>query len=142
MSFHSDFERAFIRRSLLLVKSYNGPYDATILLNCLLGLMIVPCESALINIPGDQLEDMDKWGISPDSIVCFGNFNEKNYPHNLSGFVRHLRNAITHNRFKPVPEYGEVKAFVFTDKSGFKAEINLDQLRNFTEILATKLIDM
>jgi hypothetical protein len=36
-----QFERDFMRRTLELVRSYRGPYDATDLLNCLLGLLIV-----------------------------------------------------------------------------------------------------
>ena len=51
MSYNSDFERAFIERSLTLVQEYRGPFDATLLLNCLLGLLVVPKESCLAAIP-------------------------------------------------------------------------------------------
>jgi hypothetical protein len=62
MSFNSDFERAFMDRSLLLVKEYNGPYDATILLNCLLGLLIVPKEGCLSAIPAEPIRRSEKMG--------------------------------------------------------------------------------
>jgi hypothetical protein len=32
MSFNSDFQQAFVARSLSLVNEYQGPHDATILL--------------------------------------------------------------------------------------------------------------
>ena len=51
MSYNSNFERAFIERSLALVQEYKGPFDATLLLNCLLGLLVVPKKSCLAAIP-------------------------------------------------------------------------------------------
>ena len=143
MSFNSDFEKAFMERSLVLVKEYKGPFDATILLNCLLGLLIVPKESCLKSIPLDSIENISKWGISRQSIKKLGNAkgNDDN-PNTLRGFVWHLRNAIAHFRFRPVPERGEVKAFHFHDLSGFEVEVPLVELRNFVEILAIKLKEM
>ena len=34
MSYNTDFDRAFMERSLSLIKEYKGPFDATLLLNC------------------------------------------------------------------------------------------------------------
>src|SRR4051794_33161821 len=42
MSYVGPFEREFMKRTLTIVKEYQGEYDATLLLNCLLGLLIVP----------------------------------------------------------------------------------------------------
>lgn len=143
MSFNSDFERAFMERSLLLVKEYKGPYDATILLNCLLGLLIVPKETCIKAIPLDPIDGLRKWGISPSSIENFGNSKgEDDNPYTLRGLVWHLRNAVAHFRFKPCPERGEVKAFHFHDQSGFKATLKLDELRDFVERIAKKLKEM
>lgn len=143
MSFHSDFEREFMDRSLRLVKEYKGPYDASILLNCLLGLLIVPKEACLKAIPTDPIGDLRKWGVSPDSIKNFGKSKGPNDdPRTLRGLVWHLRNAIAHFRFKPIPERGEVKAFHFDDESGFEAEVGIKELREFVERLAVKLKEM
>lgn len=140
MSYNSDFERALIQRSLELVRAYNGPYDATLLLNCLLGLLIVPKESCINAIPLDPLENLGTWGVAPSSIKAFGNANgADDDPRNLRGFVWHLRNSVAHFRFRPIPDNGEVKAFDFRDKSGFHATVQLAELRVFVERLAMHL---
>lgn len=72
MSYNSDFERAFMERSLELVRAYKGPYDATLLLNCLLCLLVVPKESCIKVIPLDPIDDLNRWGISHRSIKAFG----------------------------------------------------------------------
>jgi hypothetical protein len=143
MSFNSDFDRAFMERSLELVKNYKGPYDATILLNCLLGLLIVPKEQCLQAIPTAPIDELKEWGISPTAIINKGNYgSEDNNPSNLRGLVWRLRNAIAHFRFEPIPDRGEVKAFRFNDRSGFEAEIPLDELRELVERLAKRLKEM
>ncbi|GAB6141645.1 hypothetical protein JCM14076_23740 [Methylosoma difficile] len=140
MSYNSDFERAFIERSLALVQTYGGPYDATLLLNCLLGLLIVPKEACLASIPKDPIEQLHKWGIDPSSITEFGTATKPDEdPHNLRGLVCRLRNSVAHFRFRPEPEDGEVIAFHFHDKSGFKATVKLNELKSFVEILAEHL---
>lgn len=140
MSFNSDFENAFMKRSLELVQQYQGPYDATILLNCLLGLLIVPKQKCLKAIPLDPIENLKEWGISPSSIEEFGKTNSQDEDsHNLRGLVWRLRNAVAHFRFKPDPPSGEVKAFHFHDLNGFKARIDLQEMRVFVERLAKKL---
>ncbi len=140
MSYNSDFERAFIERSLALVQDYQGPFDATLLLNCLLGLLIVPKESCLSSIPLDPVEELEKWGISPTAIKNFGTSNGKdNDPRNLRGLVWRLRNSVAHFRFEPVPARGKVEAFNFTDQSGFEATIPLAELRTFVERLAVHI---
>lgn len=143
MSFNSDFERAFMERSLELVQRYEGPYDATLLLNCLLGLLIVPKESCLKSIPCEPIDELRKWGISPSAIEDHGRSNgEDDDPRNLRGLVWHLRNAIAHFRFEPRPDRGEVEAFHFHDKSGFRATVQIDELRVFVERLAEQLREM
>jgi hypothetical protein len=143
MSFHSDFEQAFMKRSLGLVQAYEGPFDATLLLNCLLGLLIVPKERCLKAIPLDPIESLSEWGISQSAITELGEFNgEDSYPNTLRGLVWRLKNAIAHFRFRQYPERGEVKGFHFDDTSGFRAKVPIQDLRRFVEKLAETLGDM
>lgn len=140
MSYNFDFERAFIERSLVIVQEYKGAFDATLLLNCLLGLLVVPKESCLEEIPMDPIGRLAEWGISPSAITSFGKSSEpKNDPTNLRGLVWRLRNSVAHFGFKPVPETGEVTAFNFKDKNGFEATVPLAELRVFVERLANHL---
>lgn len=140
MQFDRQFERDFMRRTLKLVHEYEGPYDATLLLNCLLGLLIVPKETSLEQIPTDPISKLAEWGISPSSIKNFGKKNKKNqYPETLRGIVYSLRNSIAHIRVRPTDDNRQVKGFVFTDLSGFNASIDLDEVRVFVEKLADHL---
>lgn len=140
MSFNSDFERAFIQRSLALVQNYQGPYDASLLLNCLLGLLIVPKESCLKAIPADPVSDLVDWGVSPECIKKTGKYrNEDDNPETLRGLVWRLRNAVAHFHFRPIPAAGEVKAFHFHDQNGFEAEVKLQELNVFVDRLAKHL---
>lgn len=140
MSYNSDFELAFIERSLTLVQEYKGPFDATLLLNCLLGLLVVPKESCLAQIPMVPVEKLTEWGINPNAIKSFGKSSEPdNDPKNLRGLVWRLRNAVAHFRFKPVPSRGEVTAFNFCDQSGFEATVPIAELRVFVERLASHI---
>ena len=143
MSYNSDFERAFIQRSLELVQAYRGPYDATLLLNCLLGLLIVPKESCLKAIPPHPLIVLSAWGITPDAIKTIGySSGTDDDPRNLRGLVWHLRNSVAHFRFRPIPENGEVRSFDFRDQSGFHATVSLTELKVFVERLAKHLEEM
>ena len=143
MSYNSDFERAFIDRSLTLVQDYHGPFDATLLLNCLVGLLIVPKEACLAEIPLEPIEELEKWGINPSAIKEFGiSSSDDNNPRNLRGLVWRLRNSVAHFRFKPLPEDGEVLAFNFKDKSGFEATVPIAELRVFVERLAKHIRDL
>jgi HEPN pEK499 p136 len=140
MSFNSDFERAFIERSLVLVQQYKGPYDATLLLNCLLGLLVVPKESCLAAIPDTPTSQLLSWGIDPKAITSFGKWDgPNNDPNNLRGFIWRLRNAVAHFHFKPVPADGDVVAFNFKDQSGFEATVQIAELRVFVECLASHI---
>lgn len=143
MSYNTDFDRAFMERSLSLIKEYKGPFDATLLLNCLLGLLIVPKESCLEAIPTDPIDEIRKWGVSPESIESPGRFRgPDDDPRTLRGLVYHLRNAVAHFRFEPRPPQGEVEAFHFSDSSGFRATVRLVELRVFVERLAVHLQKM
>src|SRR5262245_21614370 len=134
MEFEQEFERDFIRRTLTLVKDYKGPFDATLLLNCLLGLLIVPKEPSLDQIPADPVANLKNWGIAPSSIRSFGKQTDKNqHPQTLRGIVYNLRNAVAHFRFKPVHAARVVKGFTFTDASGFDATIEIAEMRDFVE---------
>ncbi len=140
MEYSQEFERDFMRRTLTLVKQYKGPYDATLLLNCLLGLLIVPKETSIDRIPTDPISELGKWGISPASIKSFGKKTTKNqHPQTLRGIVWNLRNSVAHFRFRPIHKNRQVIALDFDDRSGFSASIKLDEVRVFVEKLAQHL---
>lgn len=73
MEYDAEFAPSFMGRTLALATDYEGPLDATLLINCLLGLLIVPNEKLLIGkIPMADFESIADWGISPISIKSLG----------------------------------------------------------------------
>ena len=140
MSYLDDFEHSFMRRTLQIVQDYEGAYDATILINCLLGLLVVPRERFLKAIPDDALSNLSDWGINPSSILDVGEPRNANpNPDTIRGLVYNLRNSVAHFRLEPMPRTGEVKSFNFTTDSGFHAVIKLDEMRDFVGRLAAYL---
>lgn len=140
MSFLNDFDRSFVQHTLSLVQSYEGPYDATIMVNCLLGLLLVPKESFLKAIPEDPISSLKDWGIDPSSIRHFGRVTPGNpRPETLRGLVINLRHAIAHFRIRPVPATAEVHSFEYKNDSGLEAVITITEMRAFVAALAKHL---
>ena len=140
MEFPEEFEREFMKRTLSLVKTYTGPKDATLLLNCLVGLLIVPKETAIDRIPLEPLSSLLKWGITPSSIVAFGvSKGKRPQPDTIRGLVHSLRNSIAHFNITPQQENHQVIAFRFQDANGFDATIKVSEMREFVERLALHL---
>ena len=140
MSYLDDFEHSFMQHTLEILHDYKGHFDATILINCLLGLLVIPKEKFLEAIPLDPLSDLSIWGINPDSIKRTGKKTYKNKnPDTLKGVIYNLRNSVAHFRLKPIPATKEVHSFKFTDLDGFHAVIKLEEMRDFVERLADHL---
>ena len=140
MSYLDDFEHSFMQHTLQIVRQYQGEYDATLLINCLLGLLVVPKEKFLEAVPEEPLSKLKKWGIDPKSIECTGRSHDGNLrPDTLRGLVINLRHAVAHCLLEPVSENNEVHSFRFSNGSGMRAVIKLKQLRVFVERLAEYL---
>jgi len=149
LSYNSDFQKDFIERSLLLIQQYNGQYDATVLMNCLLGLVIVPHERCFFELPCDPISDFEiKWGIPSSSIIGQGNYcqskkyNPDGLQYSFRFFVHDLRISIAHFKIQPVPESGPVQSFRFCNDHGFVSEIPLENLREFVTKFANLLKTM
>jgi hypothetical protein len=140
MEYDPDFARSFMRRTLTLAREYQGQLDATLLINCLLGLLIVPKETLVEKIPTTPYESLQEWGINPSSIIGVGRCEYGHeYRPNLRQLIRRLRNAVAHFRIEPIHEVGRVSGYSFRDQSGFHAEISLPEIRELVEKLAAHL---
>lgn len=141
MEYDPDFARSFMGRTLTLATEYDGPLDATLLINCLLGLLVVPKEALLIEkIPSTAFASIADWGISPTSIMSFGKCDQGHeHQPNLKQLVRRLRNAVAHFKIDPIHCDGQVTAFSFRDRNGFHAVIQLEELKEFVARLSKYL---
>lgn len=137
-----EFERDFMSRSLTLLEEYKGEFDATFLLNCLVGLLIVPKERALKKIPKKYLTELRDWGIGRHVVLSESkDRSQSEKGMTLRQFVWRLRNAIAHFRVLPHNYGGKVCAFECWDKSGFRAFITIQELQMFVTSLAEYLRD-
>ena len=142
MSYLGEFDRAFMRHTLSLLDAYDGDHDATMLVNCLLGLLVVPKETVLEAIPEAPLSELAAWGINPASIRASGAAYRGNpHPETLRGLVIGLRHAVAHFRIRPLPDTGEVESFEYRNDRGLHAVISLEEMRVFTRRLAGHLED-
>lgn len=140
MSYLSDFERSFSEHTLNLVRGYDGPLDATLIVNCLLGLLIVPKETVLEAIPESPLSELPNWGIAESCIKSVGRPTKKNpRPDTLRGLVANLRHSVAHFRIKPVPANGEVHSFEYKNDVGLHAVIPISEMRAFVSRLSEHL---
>lgn len=140
MSYLSSFERSFSEHTLRLVQNYAGPFDATLMVNCLLGLLVVPKETVLQAIPEDPLSTLARWGISPRCIKTPGRATNTNpNPATLRGLVSNLRHSVAHFRIKPIPATEEVHSFEYTNDLGLHAVIPISEMREFVMRLSEHL---
>ena len=104
-------EKSFVCRTNKLIQEYNGKYDATMLLNCLLGLLVVPFEkyndycrieerTSIIRSMFDQLQADDRYDDYGNDYDDFG-------------ILRCLRNAIAHFNVESISKGGKVTGFNF-----------------------------
>jgi len=137
MEYAKDFEKDFMKRTLEIVREYNGRYDATILVNCLLGLLVVPKERIFDRIPNEDICNIAKWGIKLDSIKKYGKCScGDKHPKTLRQLVRSLRNSVAHFRITPIHADNKVSGYAFKDSSGFAAELSLPELSDFVQRLS------
>ncbi len=142
MEYESDFPRCFMKRTQKNLESYKGNYEATQLIDSLLGFLIVPKEKLFEKIPITPLNELctTEWGnVStwlPQEIKC-----DLGHEHRLTlrQLVRKLRNAVAHCHIQPYPKTGVVKGFEFADKPSFKAKVPVAELNQFIKQLASTL---
>ena len=140
MEYEPDFAKSFMRRTLEIARDYDGPFDATLLINCLLGLLVVPKEALIERIPTTPFGSLADWGIQPSSIISPGkcDYGHEHFP-DLRQLVKRMRNAVAHFKIEPVPSKGEVQGFTFKDRNGFVARLKRSELRDFVIKLAAHL---
>lgn len=136
MSEYLSIDQDFVRRTKIIIEQYenlvnhNGEkYETTLLLNCLIGLLVLPKEILYNKIPNTEL-DRSTWGISSNEII---KIRQKKTVRNV---VRHIRNSICHFRVTALSEYSIIKEIRFEDidTNGdivFIAEVSIENLKNF-----------
>ena len=135
-----QFHRDFMERTNTLLHTYQGNNDATMLLNCMIGLLIVPNERLLSQLPDEPLLYSERWGIQLEYILSIDrNQADDRSTCSLLWFVRKLRNAVAHFNILPIHENSKVTGFELWDKKGFRAYLPLQAIRHFCQQILQQL---
>jgi hypothetical protein len=106
-----DFDVDFVIRTKEILNDYNGPRDMSIILNCLMGLVILPFEKVKSNpnafwdteltaIP--NLPSFHQHIFEPIERLAKQNKQPILYPKTLRVFLRKMRNAICHQNIEAI----------------------------------------
>ncbi len=139
MSYRKDFEQHFLEKTLDILNDYKGDKNVTLLLNCLVGLLIVPYEIFYEKIPYIESKKLKEYGISLESISVLENPT-------LRQVIEHLRNAVAHFRIEPYPQGQDVEGFIFEDRwdddsVNFKAKLTVKEIETFVKEFAEYLMN-
>ncbi|MBQ6185451.1 MAG: hypothetical protein IJK48_06240 [Bacteroidales bacterium] len=138
----------FVKRTKKLIKENVTDYEASLLVNCAIGLLFIAKEKY-----GDTLSKVKdpkiirQWGIDPDAIECCKKYDYKtrtlkDESRTLRAIVRHLRNSFAHCNFKPINSGEKIIGYKIADfyvpsqsferaSLTFKTDIKLEDLRKF-----------
>jgi len=126
-------EKDFIEKTKTLLEQYekakidqSEKYEVSLLLNCCVGLLLLPKEK-IYNKIDEQLNLNDDWGIK-ETDITIGSSN----PKSVKNIIRHLRNSVAHGKFEFLsPQKGsEIERMEFKD-SNVTINIHVDQLKKF-----------
>ena len=149
----SQFDSMFTRRTLELVhQSGAGPYEVTNLINCLLGLLLVPKDSVFASLPDVPVKGLRSWGITRNSIRKFRvqrNGRKRRSASNrrtghpdgptLRQLVEQLRTAVAGGRLKPRIANNRFVGLELRDGQGFHMVLTTLELKRFVRKLAQYL---
>ena len=134
-----EYERhhiTFISRTMQLLNQYqtsiigkvpkSEEFEVTLLINCLLGLLIVPNEQCYNKIPLKDFVDLHSWGILPEYVTL-----PNAQVNDLRQLVRHLRNCTAHGSVTPKGNGSEITDLIFEGQRGFRAIIPVKNLKLF-----------
>lgn len=129
-----SMEKDFVLRTLHILENYDGPYGVTLLVNCLLGLIVLPKERGYNHIAepdGIRFEDL---GLQESDILCWGKVPERE--RTAARFIRCIRNSVAHIQIESISDEREITALRFSDESGFEAVLPIEKIKKMVAKLA------
>ncbi|WP_222860408.1 HEPN family nuclease [Bacteroides neonati] len=145
-------ETDFITRTKNILEQYDQNnstrqpgeiYDVTLLLNCLIGLVVIPRERYTDKVPEINVDG--DWGIAEHIELIKGRKT-------LKKTVKHIRNSVAHGNVNPISEDGvSITHVKFKDcipcrncggEVTFEAKIPVKALRVFTVKFADIMLDI
>jgi len=137
MGLYKDIDIDFAKRTLKIIEQYDkakqpGPenFEVTLLVNCLVGLLILPHERRINVIPDVGIEKLREWSIDPSFINSWGGKGQRK---TLRQLVRRLRNSVAHFHIEAEGTEQDIERLKFSDRNGFSATIPVANLRAFVK---------
>jgi hypothetical protein len=156
MGKYEKFEVDFVTRSREIIDQYdlhvlpnvdaNKQYEVTLLINCLLGLLVLPKERHLNKIPNVPLSNLNGWGIKSTHIIkpgknCDGEQRQADTI-TLRQVVIDMRHSVAHILFETYGVGALIEDIEFrTDRSRFKAKMPVSEFRVFVQKIAEVVTD-
>lgn len=159
MSIYKQQEFDFIERTRKLLKQYEEcavklaldkkkeKYEVTLLINCFVGLLILPKEEWFNSLPTDLLS-VSEWGIDKTHISILKDSQGNSENKNVKNFTKHLRNSISHYRFTAFEnnrqEISKIKFEDFNQSGSIKtmeATIPIHSLRKFLDKFSSEVLE-
>jgi hypothetical protein len=132
-----SIEKEFVDRTLHILENYHGPYGVTLLVNCLLGLIVLPKERDFNHFSHDKALRLHDLGVEDGDILTWGTIKEEK--RNAARFLRCMRNSIAHIHIESISAEGEIDSLRFVDKSGFEAVLGIEKIRKMVNRFAAYL---
>jgi HEPN pEK499 p136 len=146
MGLYDDFDVDFAKRTLRIIQQYKEKipkgrenYEVTLLINCLLGLLVLPHAHRTTQIPSTSIDGLTDWGIEPRFVQSWGKAKQ-GQDKTLKELIHRLRNSVAHLNISAEGTDTDIAQLRFSDKNGFCAVIPVENLRTFVKKFAESLI--
>jgi len=123
-----SIEKEFVQNTLHILQNYRGAYGVTLLVNCLLGLIVLPRERNYNHISEKEMFNFCDLGIEHGDIRSWGNI--KKDERTAARFIKCMRNSIAHIQIESISRDGEIESLLFFENSGFEAVLSIKKLKN------------
>lgn len=139
MAEYKDFNVDFIDRTLRILKEYTGEYEVTMMINCAVGLLMIPQQNLSRLIPRIAIDSSEVFGIRRRNIGrCNGGYR-------ISNVLRHMRNGISHGH---ITQYASMKGEIETiriqdildDNCTFEVILTPIELKKFSIYIAEEIL--
>jgi hypothetical protein len=119
---NEKFDLEFIERTKKIIEEYNGLYEITLLLNCLLGLIVLPSEyytrksRSFFEIELNQFDELK--GLLDDAIFNPTKRNKGKWiadNKNLKTLIKKVRNGVSHQQIECIGNDGIWQSVIIKD---------------------------
>jgi hypothetical protein len=153
----NNFDIDFVRNTKEVLVEYGGKYDVSNLLNCTLGLIILPYERVKATNQPFWETKIDRFkDLPPFELRCFKPIKGRNrktrtleyYPETLEFLLKKIRNGLAHQNIEPVAESKIFKGVIIRNYYGeaphrvmdLEVEFSKEQLKGFALFIAEQYL--